>query len=67
MIRNGWFVNTYGEVFAIIEGSMYQVEPEPFMRELEPGYYDEDFNLVAIRSPQPTEEDYGKAKAKESS
>lgn len=46
MVKNGFFVNTDRKLFAIANGSMYQLETEEGDVSAEPGYYNENGDRI---------------------
>jgi len=47
MIQNGFFINTEGVVFSIINGSIYELEDDDLFKDLKPGYYDNSLKQVS--------------------
>lgn len=47
-LQNGWFVNSDGAVYTLINGSAYEVDATGTpLAKLKPGYYDEQLRPIA--------------------
>jgi len=46
MIQNGFFITIEGVTFALVNGSMYELEATDTLKNLQPGYYNNKLEPV---------------------